>query len=79
MKMSNKDFNFSKRTLEINPNHALIKEMIRIQEKNPNSENLKSIAFQMLDNMLLREGILENIDQMVTRVQNIMLDASKKY
>jgi len=79
MKMANQDFAFSKRILEINPGHPLIREMTRIQDKNPASEKLKSLADQMLDNMLLREGILDQVDDMIKRMQKIMLDASKKY
>jgi molecular chaperone HtpG len=77
MKMSNKDFKYSKRILEINPEHELIREMTDMQESNAGSEKLKTIALQMLDNMFLREGILDNIDAVIPRIQQIMLEALK--
>ncbi len=78
LKMTNKDYAFAKRTLEINPDHALIKEMVRIHKKKPKSRNLKKLAVQLLENMLLREEILEDPDASVSRVQEIMLLAAKK-
>ena len=77
MKMANKDYTFSKRILEINPENSLIKEMVSIHKESPESEELKSLSFQLLENMLLREGLLENIDDAVPRIQDIMLMAAK--
>ena len=78
MKLTNKDYQFSKRIFEINPDNNLIREMIRLHQEHPESEELKSLSIQLLENMLLREGILEDIDQIVPRLQDIMLWAAKK-
>lgn len=78
LKMANKDYQFTKKVLEINPDNELIKEMIHFHSAEPQSLELEILALQMLDNMLLREGVLEDIDHIVPRIQQIMLQAAKK-
>lgn len=78
MRLQNQKADFSKKILEINPKHSLIKEMARIQKAKPDSEALKTLAQQLLDNMILREGVLEDIESIVPRIHDIMLQAAKK-
>ena len=78
MKMVNKEYQSAKKTFEFNPDNELIKEMVRIHKKNPVSLELKSLSLQMLDNQLLREGILDDIDRIVPQIQDIMIQAAKK-
>ena len=78
LKMANKDYRFAPKVLEINPQNDLIKEMARIYTAKPGSLEIKELALQLLDNMLLQEGIIENIDEIVPRIQGIMLSAAKK-
>ena len=75
MKMVNKDYQISKRVLEINPEHALIKKMVGLHKKDPAAPGLKNLALQLLDNMKLREGILSDTEASIARIQQIMLDA----
>jgi molecular chaperone HtpG len=77
MKMVNKEYSFSKRVFEINPKNGLIKEMVRIHSKKPDSEELKNLSLQLLDNMMLREGVVDQIDSIVPRIQDIMFKAAK--
>jgi HSP90 family molecular chaperone len=78
IKMSNKDYAFTKRIIEINQKNDLIKEMVRIHKTSPESGELNKLANQLLENMLLREGILEDMDGSILRLQDIMLIAAKK-
>ena len=75
MKMVNKDYQISKRVLEINPEHALIKKMVTLHKKDPAAVGLKNLALQLLDNMKLREGILSDTEASIARIQQIMLDS----
>lgn len=77
MRMQNQKADFSKKILEINPKNDLIKEMTRIHKAKPDSEELKGLALQLLDNMILREGVLEDIEDIVPRIQDIMFKAAK--
>ncbi|HSQ35883.1 MAG TPA: molecular chaperone HtpG, partial [Candidatus Binatia bacterium] len=76
MKMVNKDYQLSKRVLEINPEHALIKKMVALHKKDPAGTGLKNLALQLLDNMKLREGILSDSEASIARIQEIMLDSA---
>ena len=77
MKMMNKEYAYAKRVFEINKNNVLIKELIRIHKNDPASKELKSLSNQLLDNMMLREGVIDNIDSIIPQIQDIMLKASK--
>jgi molecular chaperone HtpG len=79
MRLQNQKADFSKKVLEINPKNKLIQEMIRIHKVNPVSQELKTLALQMLDNMILREGVIEDIDYIVPRIQDIMYEAAKNF
>lgn len=77
MRLQNQKADFSKKILEINPKHNLIKEMSRIHKAKPDSEELKTLGTQLLDNMILREGVTEDIEDIVPRIHDIMLKAAK--
>jgi molecular chaperone HtpG len=78
MRLQNQKADFSKKVLEINPKNDLIKEMIRIHKAQADSEALKTLAQQLLDNMILREGVLEDIENIIPRIQDIMFNAAKQ-
>jgi HSP90 family molecular chaperone len=78
MRLQNQKADFSKKIMEINPKNRLIKEMIRIHKAKPDSEPLKTFALQLLDNMIIREGVLEDIDRIVPRIHDIMFQAAQK-
>ncbi len=78
MKMVNKEYSYSKKNFEINPHNALIKELIRIHKVNPASNELKELSLQLRDNQILREGVLDQIDTIIPRMQEIMLKAAEK-
>ncbi len=75
-RMVNQGYEFSKRIFEINPAHPLIVSMERMHSQDPASPLLKALAFQLLDNMLLREGALPDVEGAVKRIQEIMTAAS---
>ncbi|MGB2907744.1 MAG: molecular chaperone HtpG [Candidatus Aminicenantaceae bacterium] len=77
LKMAHKEYQFTRKVLEINPDHDLIKEMVRVHAAKPASPLVKELALQLLDNMLLREGVVEDIEAAVRRMQHIMLQATK--
>ena len=78
IKMMNKDYTYTKKILEINPENPLIKELVKAHQKKGTSKQLKALSLQLLDNLVLREGILDDIDRIVPRIQDIMLQAAKK-
>jgi molecular chaperone HtpG len=77
LKMAHRDYQFSRKVLEINPDNPLIREMIRIHSRKPDAPLLKTMALQLLDNLRLREGVMEDMEAAVLRIQEIMLQAAK--
>ncbi|MCP4154548.1 MAG: molecular chaperone HtpG [bacterium] len=69
---------YTKKVLEVNPENKLIKEMIRIHKEDAGSPKLKDLALQLLDNLIMREGIIENIENIVPRLHEIMYEAAKE-
>ncbi|NIM13634.1 MAG: molecular chaperone HtpG [Candidatus Aminicenantes bacterium] len=78
MRLQNQKADFSKKILEINPKNKLIKSMVRIHKAKPDSEELKTLGLQLLDNMILREGVTEDIENIVPRIHEIMYQAAQK-
>ena len=66
----------SKKILELNPKNRLIKEMIAIHKDQPDSEKLRTLALLLLDNMILREGILDDVEHIILRTQEMMYEAA---
>jgi HSP90 family molecular chaperone len=69
---------FTRKVLEINTKNRLIKNMIRLHKTNPRSKQLKTLSLLLLDNMILREGVTDDIENVIPRMQEIMLQAVGK-
>ena len=76
MKAVNKDFEISKRNLEINTQHVLIQNMSRLLKKDKDAPFLKEYVEQLFHNALLVEGLLDNPLEGLPRLYRFMEDAS---
>merc|ERR1712190_189645 len=64
-----------KKTLEINPRHPLIKELLRRVEDNPADEAAKEMALMMFNTATLRSGyMLKDTVAFANHIENIMRD-----
>lgn len=78
IKMVDKEYRFAKRILEINPGHALVRSLAERHRRDPADPLLKELSLQLLDNMLLRENMANDLEATVSRLQAIMLAAAEK-
>lgn len=69
---------FTRKVLEINTGNKLIKGMIRLHKTNPRAKQLKTLALLLLDNMVLREGVTEDIESVIPRMLEIMFQSIHK-
>jgi molecular chaperone HtpG len=76
MRMMDQEFQASKRTLEINLRHPLIKNLSALVQKSKSDPFLEDAVEQLYANALLVEGLLENPVEMLPRVNRFLADAA---
>ena len=77
MKMMNQDIPASKKILEINPSHPLIKNLAQIHENRGDESLLKSCVLQVYEGALLIDGNMESPTEFVARMTEIMEHATR--
>ena len=77
MKLMNQDIPASKKILEINPSHALIKNLAHIHENKGDESLLKSCVLQVYEGALLIDGNMESPTEFVARMTEIMEHATR--
>ncbi len=79
MKMADRQFEGSKRVLEINPSHAIVKNMAAFLKRDREAAQLKDWAHLLVDYVLLGEGKVEDPQRVTRTLQGIMEAASSRY
>lgn len=79
MRAMHKDNSIPKKMLEINPDHALIRNMLTIMEKDENDPFIDQAANQLFESALLLEGYLTDPHALVGRVQDLLTKSSGWY
>jgi len=77
MKMMDQGTGPSKRVLEINPSHQVIRNMSRLQDSG-NDEMVRLMARQLYDGARLIQGELESPGEFVSRMTRVMEEMSTK-
>lgn len=77
MRMSDQNFPMTKRTLEINPRHAAIRNMGELLKADRDSAELKEWAHFLVDYVLLAEGKVEEPHRVMQQIQKMMGAASE--
>lgn len=76
MKMMDKDYTPTKKALEINPDHQLIRNLTILAEKDNDSQVVKDAVQQLYDAALLLDGALSNPTDFISRMTNFMTKAT---
>ncbi len=77
MKMMDQDTGPSKRVLEVNPSHPVIRNMSRLQEE-ANDETVRLMARQLYDGALLIQGELGSPGEFISRMTRVMELATRR-
>jgi molecular chaperone HtpG len=77
MRMSDENFPLTKRTLELNPRHAAIRNMGELLKADRDSDELKEWSHFLVDYVLLAEGKVEAPERVMAQVQKMMSIASE--
>jgi len=76
MQMLDKEFTASKRILEINTSHPLIKNLAKLHIANNDIELLRSSITQLYEGAMLIDGYLRNPSEFVKRMFEFMQKAT---
>lgn len=79
MQAMNKDGSIPKQILEVNPQHGLNKNLLKVYRRNPEDEYVKKFTEQLFETTLLQAGYLADPHAMVSRSFELLKDASNWY
>jgi molecular chaperone HtpG len=77
MQMMDKGYSGSKRILEINTSHEIIKNLAKLNIANPDDEFLKKTIIQLYEGSMLIEGYLKSPIDYVKRMNEFILKATR--
>lgn len=79
LRMANKEVGIDKKIFEINRDHKLTRNLLKIFKKNPNNEFIINAVEQLFEAALLQEGSLTDPHKLVNRINKILEESSEWY
>ncbi|HZF49019.1 MAG TPA: molecular chaperone HtpG [Polyangiaceae bacterium] len=76
MKMIDERATETKRILELNPKHPIVKNLHALAKREPGSEKVKDWSELLLDQALLAEGVVQDPAKLVRRIQDLLTQVS---
>ena len=78
MKMIDKNYQSSKKILELNPNHPIIRNLSKLNIANPGDPMLKNTIQQLYEGAMLKDGDLQSPADFVDRMHEFIEKATNK-
>jgi len=79
LRMANKDMPAQKMIFEVNRDHKLIRNLLKVYKKNQKDEFITNVVEELFGSALLLEGSLENPHQFVSYVNKMLEQSSDWY
>ncbi len=79
LRMTNKDISVQKKVFEINKDHKLIRNLLKIFKSNSNDEYIENVAEELYESALLLEGSLNDPYKLVKRMNQMLEQSSEWY
>jgi molecular chaperone HtpG len=79
MNIMNKDASIPKKIMEVNEDHPLIRNMLRVFKTNSNDNFIKDATQQLYESALLLEGYLADPHKLVGRLNSMLTESSDWY
>ncbi len=79
MKMTNQNVGVDKKIFEVNQNHKLVRNLVKVFKKNPEDEFIAAVTEQLFDSALLQEGSLEDPHKLILRLTQTLEKSSEWY
>jgi molecular chaperone HtpG len=78
MKMIDDSAGQNKRVLELNPDHALVRNLAKLVEQNRDAPQIALWSEMLYDQALLSEGVVEDPARLVRRIQELLVESSAR-
>ena len=79
LKMANQNIESGKKILEVNKDHKLIRNLLKVFKKSNNDDFIKSVTEQLYESALLLEGSLDDPHKLINRLNKMMEESSDWY
>ncbi len=79
MNLSGRTVNVPQKIMEVNKNHKLIRNLLKVFKANDKDEYIKDVVEQLYESSILLEGFLNDPHKMVDRVNKLLEDSSDWY
>ncbi len=79
LRMANQDIGVQKKILEINKNHKLIRNLLKVFKSNSKDEYIPDVTEQLFESALLLEGNLNDPHNLVNRINKMLEQSSDWY
>ena len=79
MRLSNKEIGLQKKIFEINKDHSLIRNLLKVFKVDSNDKYITLVTEQLFESALLLEGSLEDPHKLVTRLNELLKESSEWY
>lgn len=79
MRMANKDMTVPKKIFEINKDHKLIRNLLKVYKADENDEFIATVVEQLFETAQLQEGDLVDPHKLVQRSNDILMNSSDWY
>lgn len=79
LRMTNKEIAPDKKIFEVNPDHKLVRNLIKVFKSNSNDDFILTVTEQLFESALLQEGNLDDPHKLVKRINQTLDEASDWY
>jgi molecular chaperone HtpG len=79
LRMTNKEIAPQKKIMEINPDHKLTRNLLKVFKADSNDDYIINVTEQLYESALLQEGMLEDPHNLVKRMNKILEQSSDWY
>lgn len=79
MKMANQNIGAQKKILEVNPDHKLVRNLLKVYKTSADDEYLSKVTEHLYESSLLQEGNLDDPHELIRRMNHLLEDSSEWY
>ncbi len=79
LKLANQNIGEQKKVMEVNKDHKLIRNLLKVFKKSSNDEYIKNVTEQLYESALLLEGSLDDPHKLVNRLNKMLEESSDWY